>query len=145
MNFELSKITVFTTRPDTLYGVTALVLAPENQIIDHLLSSEKQKELEIFRNEVAKLTSIDRQSTEREKNGMNSGIFVTHPLTQEQVPVRYADYVLMDYATGAVMMVPAHDERDRGFAKRYDIMIKRVIDGGDKRSAHIESGLLINS
>ena len=81
MNFELSKITVFTTRPDTLYGVTALVLAPENQIIDHLLSSEKVSELANFRSEVAKLTSIDRQSTEREKNGINSGIFVIHPLT----------------------------------------------------------------
>jgi leucyl-tRNA synthetase len=106
------------------------VLAPENQIIDNLLSQEKINELEIFRNEVAKLTSIDRQSTEREKNGMNSGVFVTHPLTQEQVPVWFADYVLMDYATGAVMMVPAHDERDQEFAKRYDIATKEVISSG---------------
>lgn len=120
-------ITVFTTRPDTLYGVTALVLAPENQIIDYLLSEEKKKELEAFRAEVAKLTSIDRQSTEREKNGINSGIFVTHPLTGEQVPIWFADYVLMDYATGAVMMVPAHDERDREFAKRFEIEVKWVI------------------
>lgn len=74
-------ISVFTTRPDTLYGVTALVLAPENQIIDDLLDNQKRKQLEEFRKDVSKLTAIDRQSTEREKNGMNSGIFVTHPLT----------------------------------------------------------------
>jgi len=129
IDFKMSDnltITVFTTRPDTLYGVTALVLAPENQIIDHLLSSEKVSELANFRAEVAKLTAIDRQSTEREKKGMNTGLSVTHPLTGELVPLRFADYVLMDYATGAVMMVPAHDERDREFAKKYGIKNKQV-------------------
>lgn len=138
-------IAVFTTRPDTLYGVTALVLAPENQIIDHLLSSEKVSELANFRAEVAKLTAIDRQSTEREKNGMNSGVFVTHPLTNEAVPVWFADYVLMDYATGAVMMVPAHDERDWEFAKKYGITVKWVIDGWNTKAAYTETWVLINS
>lgn len=138
-------ITVFTTRPDTLYGVTALVLAPENQIIDHLLSSEKVSELTNFRAEVAKLTAIDRQSTEREKKGMNTGLSVIHPLTGELVPLRFADYVLMDYATGAVMMVPAHDERDREFAKKYGIAVKWVIDGWNMEAAYTETWILINS
>ena len=122
-----TKIKVFTTRPDTLYGVTAIVLAPENQIIDHLLNSQKKEELKEFRTQVAKLNSIDRQSTERTKNGMNSGIFVTHPLSGEQVPVWFGDYVLPDYATGAVMFVPAHDERDYEFANKYNIEVKHVI------------------
>lgn len=126
LNSEL-KITVFTTRPDTLYGVTAVVLAPENEILDSMLSSEKKEELKHYRTEVGKMSSIDRQSTERSKTGFDSGIQVIHPLTGELVPVWYADYVLMDYATGAVMFVPAHDERDREFAKRYMISVKQVI------------------
>jgi 8-oxo-dGTP pyrophosphatase MutT (NUDIX family) len=126
-NQEPRTITVFTTRPDTLYGVTAIVLAPENQIIDHLLDNQKHQELTAFRHIVSKLTSIDRQSTDRQKNGLSSGVNVRHPLTDELIPVRFADYVLADYATGSVMFVPAHDERDREFAKRYNIPIKQVI------------------
>ena len=105
------------------------MLAPENQIIDHLLDAQKAAELKDFRAEVAKLNSIDRQSTERTKNGMDSGAFVRHPLNGEQVPVWFGDYVLPDYATGAVMFVPAHDERDYEFAQKYNIEVKQVIAG----------------
>lgn len=123
---EQLKISVFTTRPDTIYGVTAIVLAPENEIIDHILDDEKKEELKTFRHETSKLTTIDRQSTERKKHGLFSGRYVKHPLTQESVPIRYGDYVLSDYATGSVMFVPGHDERDREFAKHYNIPIKQV-------------------
>ncbi len=142
-----TSITVFTTRPDTIYGVTAIVLAPENQIIDHLLDAQKAAELKDFRAEVAKLNSIDRQSTERTKNGMDSGAFVRHPLNGEQVPVWFGDYVLPDYATGAVMFVPAHDERDYEFAQKYNIEVKQVIAGNfvweDGLDPHATAPLLL--
>lgn len=121
------KITVFTTRPDTVYGVTAIVLAPEIEIIDSLMSDTKKQELSDYRKVTALKTAIDRQHTEKEKTGFNSGVIVIHPLTGEQVPVWFADYVLPDYATGAVMFVPAHDERDWDFARKYGIDIKPVL------------------
>lgn len=130
-NLERSSITVFTTRPDTLFWATAVVLAPENGIIDTMLSVDKKLELDAFRAEVAKMSSIDRQSAERSKNGIFSGAYVKHPLTENKIPVWFADYVLPDYATGAVMFVPAHDERDYEFAKKYNIEIKEVIWADD--------------
>ncbi|MFA7285148.1 MAG: class I tRNA ligase family protein, partial [Candidatus Absconditabacterales bacterium] len=136
-----SKITVFTTRPDTLYGVTAVVLAPENDILDTLLAADKKQELSAYRAEVSKMNAIDRQSTERPKTGFDSGVCVRHPLTDDLVPVRYADYVLMDYATGAVMFVPAHDERDRAFAQQYAIPTKTVIVSADANDTLCYTGL----
>jgi leucyl-tRNA synthetase len=124
---ESIKITVFTTRPDTVYGVTAIVLAPEIEIIDNLMSDAKKQELSDYRKVTALKTAIDRQHTEKEKTGFDSGVTVIHPLTGEQVPVWFADYVLPDYATGAVMFVPAHDVRDWEFAKKYGIEIKPVL------------------
>lgn len=119
------------------------MLAPENQIIDHLLSDIKKEGLKSFRAEVAKLNSIDRQSTERTKNGMAAGISVIHPLTGEQVGVWFGDYVLPDYATGAVMFVPAHDERDQEFASKYNIPSLQVIKTEEGNSTG--GGELINS
>ena len=124
---EQKKITVFTTRPDTLYGVTALVLAPENETLDLLLSPESKEKLTEYRKTTWKKTALERQQDQQEKSGMFSGINAVHPLTGEQVPVWYADYVLPDYATGAVMFVPAHDERDFAFAVKHNLLLKEVI------------------
>ncbi len=116
---EATKITVFTTRPDTIYGVTALVLAPENEIIDSFLSPENKEKIKEYRKITGKKTNLERQQDAEERSGMFSGVYVTHPLTNEKVPVWFADYVLADYATGAVMFVPAHDERDDAFAYKH--------------------------
>lgn len=120
-------ITVFTTRPDTIYGVTAIVLAPENDIIDQYMTDEKKSELANYRKTTALKTNIERQSTDKDKTWFDSGVQVIHPLTGELVPVWFADYVLPDYATGAVMFVPAHDERDDEFSGKYNIWVKVVI------------------
>lgn len=120
-------ITVFTTRIDTIYGVTAVVLAPENEIIDQYMSDEKKSELANYRRTTALKTNIERQATDKDKTWFDSGVQVIHPLTGELVPVWFADYVLPDYATGAVMFVPAHDERDAEFAHKYGITSKQVI------------------
>ncbi len=122
-------IKVFTTRPDTLFGVTAVVLAPENTLIDSLLDADKKAELDNYRQATFAKTPIQRQQELKEKTGIFSWAYVIHPLTWEQLPIRFADYVVADYGSGAVMMVPAHDERDFEFAKKFQIEIKPVIEG----------------
>lgn len=124
---EGKQVTVFTTRPDTLYGVTALVLAPENTTLDAYIADEKKSIVEEYRKETMGKTAVQRQQDTKEKTGVFSGVYAIHPLTGETVPVRFADYVLPDYATGSVMLVPAHDERDREFAKKYALDIHHVI------------------
>ncbi len=124
---EQIKITVFTTRPDTLFGVTALVLAPENASIDAYIPMEYKQTLADYRLATSKKTAIERQADAETKSGVFSGVYAIHPLTQEKVPVRFADYVLPDYATGAVMFVPAHDERDWAFAQKHGLEVKQVI------------------
>lgn len=108
--------------------MSAVVLAPENETIDSLLSAENKKALDVYRKATGKKTALERQQDTEEKSGIFSGVYATHPLTQEQVPVWYADYVLPDYATGAVMFVPAHDERDWAFAKKHSLDAKVVIE-----------------
>jgi leucyl-tRNA synthetase len=121
-------VTVFTTRPDTLWGATFFVMAPEHPLVDELVAGTgNEKELEGFREEVSRLTEIDRTSTERPKKGMFLGKHATNPVNGEPIPIWAADYVLMDYGTGAIMAVPAHDQRDFEFARQYDLPIKVVI------------------
>ncbi len=120
-------ITVFTTRPDTIYGVTALVLAPENTFLDWMLWEEFKTQVEEYRQITLAKTAVQRQKDLKEKTGVFSWLYATHPLTGEDVAIWYADYVLADYGTGAVMMVPAHDERDWEFAKKFGIDCKKVI------------------
>ncbi len=124
-----TTITVFTTRPDTLYGVTAVVLAPENTLIDSLLDSAHREELDKYRQQTFAKTPVQRQQELKEKSGVFSGVYAKHPLTGKDIPIRFADYVLADYGSGAVMMVPAHDERDFEFAKKFGIEIVPVIEG----------------
>ncbi|PRX41194.1 leucyl-tRNA synthetase [Planifilum fimeticola] len=122
------QVTVFTTRPDTLYGVTYLVLAPEHPLVDRLIAGkEKEGEIRAFIERMRKESEIQRTAADAEKVGMDTGAVARHPLTGEEVPVWIANYVLMDYGTGAVMGVPAHDERDFQFAKKYGLPIRRVI------------------
>lgn len=139
---------VFTTRADTLYGVTYVVLAPENPIVDRITTDEYRKGVEEYREWTLKQSEIDRLSTEREKTGVFTGAYAIHPITGEKVPVWIADYVLASYGTGCVMAVPAHDERDFAFAARYSLPVRRVIQSGDGSPDALpfcEYGVLVNS
>ncbi len=140
------KITVFTTRPDTIYGVTALVLAPENTDIDIFLDQEHQEIVQSYRNEALAKTAVQRQQDSKEKSGVNSWVTAIHPFTEEEIPVWFADYVLPDYGTWAVMMVPAHDERDFEFAQKFDVPIVQVIEWDVLEGKKVvTSGILTNS
>ncbi len=139
---------VFTTRADTLYGVTYVVLAPEHELVDEITTPEFKKRVEEYRNQVNKVTEIERLSTVREKTGVFTGAYAVHPLTGKKVPIWIADYVLAGYGTGCVMAVPAHDERDYEFATKYGLDIIRVIkgkDGVDDTLPFTEDGILTSS
>jgi leucyl-tRNA synthetase len=147
------KITVFTTRPDTLYGVTFMVIAPEHPLVPQLAKGkETESDVLAFIERMKKESDINRTSTDAPKEGLFTGAYAKHPLTGEDVPIWIANYVLMDYGTGAVMAVPAHDTRDFAFARKYDIPIKVVIqpEGEEIREqdmieAFTEDGKLVNS
>ncbi|HHV74946.1 MAG TPA: leucine--tRNA ligase [Thermoanaerobacterium sp.] len=139
---------VFTTRADTLYGVTYVVLAPENEIVDLITTDEHRRNVEEYKEYARKQSEIERLSTEKEKTGVFTGAYAIHPITGERVPIWISDYVLATYGTGCVMAVPAHDERDYAFAKKYDLPIKRVIkgnDGVDDSLPFVEYGILVDS
>ncbi|MFL0268514.1 leucine--tRNA ligase [Candidatus Clostridium radicumherbarum] len=135
---------VFTTRVDTLFGVTYVVLAPENELVDKLTTSENKDAVEEYKENARKQTDIERQSLTREKTGVFTGSFATNPINGRKVPIWVADYVLATYGTGAVMAVPAHDERDFEFATKFKLPIERVIEGGDSLP-FTEYGRLVNS
>lgn len=128
-----SKITVFTTRPDTLFGATFLVLAPEHHLARGLASSEEKGKVEAYIREAKKKTEVERQSS-KDKSGVFTGSYAINPVSNEQIPIWIADYVLTGYGTGAIMAVPAHDERDNEFAKKNNLKITSVIveDFGEK-------------
>jgi leucyl-tRNA synthetase len=146
-------ITVFTTRPDTLWGATFFVIAPEHPLTDRLAEMGGTNErLVEFRKDVELLTEVDRTSTERPKKGMALGVDAVNPVNGERIPVWVADYVLMDYGTGAIMSVPAHDHRDFEFARRYDLDVRVVIqppgielDGATMAEAWPHDGVMVNS
>jgi len=120
-------IKVFTTRPDTLWGATFMVLAPEHPLVDGLTTPEQSIEVMAYRQAAERMEDIDRETTEREKTGVFTGSYATNPVNGEQIPVWIADYVLMSYGFGAIMAVPAHDERDFEFATKFDLPIIEVI------------------
>jgi len=147
---EEKEIRVFTTRPDTTFGVTFMVLAPEHPLVAKLTSPEKRAEVKDYIARVRQLSEIERQSMEREKDGVFIGAYAVNRLSGETVPIWIADYVLMSYGTGAVMGVPAHDERDFAFAQKYGLPIKVVIAppgwrGKELEAAYTESGTMVNS
>ena len=123
------KFTVFTTRVDTIYGVSYVVLAPEHPLVDKITTPEQKKAVEDYKYECSKASEIDRLSTTREKSGTFTGAYAINPVNGKKVPILIADYVLASYGTGAVMGVPAHDERDFAFATKYNLPITRVIKG----------------
>ncbi len=145
-----SEVRVFTTRPDTLYGVTFMVLAPEHPLVAALTSDEQRAAVEAYVDAASKATEIERQSTEREKTGVFTGAYCINRLTGRRVPIWTADYVLATYGTGAVMAVPAHDARDFEFASKYGLDIEVVIapadyDGAPLTEAYTEPGTLVHS
>ncbi|HEU0102284.1 MAG TPA: leucine--tRNA ligase [Mycobacteriales bacterium] len=143
-------VTVFTTRPDTLYGATFFVVAADAPLALELCASERRAALSAYREQVKALSDIDRQSTDREKTGVDLGVTARNPVTGEQMPVYAADYVLADYGTGAIMAVPAHDQRDLDFARAFALPVRVVVDTGQPDPAQTGvatagDGVLVNS
>jgi leucyl-tRNA synthetase len=141
---------VFTTRPDTIYGVTFVVFAPEHPLVAHLTTAEHKDEVARYIERARHQSEIERTAAERDKSGVFIGSYAINKLNGERVPIWIADYVLMSYGTGAVMAVPAHDERDFEFAKSYNIPIKVVIapadwSGEELTEAYIDPGTMVNS
>lgn len=141
------EIPVFTTRPDTAYGITYLVVAPEYKDIEKLTTKENIEAVHNYRENAKKMSEIERQSTERIKTGVPLGTHIINPFTGRVCPIWAADYALVDYGTGAVMAVPAHDSRDFDFATKYNLPIIQVIDGEgyDPNKVFEDSGVLVNS
>jgi leucyl-tRNA synthetase len=147
---EEKEIRVFTTRPDTIYGVTFMVLAPEHSLVAKITTADRKAAVESYIEKTRRQSEIERLSTEKEKDGCFTGAFVINRLNGQKVPVWIADYVLWSYGTGAVMAVPAHDERDFVFATKYSLPIKVVIAPPDwmgeaLSSAYTDAGLMVNS
>ncbi|GAB2748264.1 leucine--tRNA ligase [Nocardioides pakistanensis] len=125
------RVSVFTTRPDTLYGATFFVVAADAKLAQEICAPEQREAFEAYLEQVRKESEIDRLSTEREKTGVFLGRYAVNPVNGERIPVWAADYVLADYGTGAVMAVPAHDQRDLDFAKAFGLNVRRVVDTGE--------------
>ncbi|MDI3530861.1 MAG: leucyl-tRNA synthetase, partial [Candidatus Atribacteria bacterium] len=143
------KITVFTTRPDTIFGVTFFVLAPEHPLVERLVKgTPKEEEVRKFKERISKKSEIERTSDLSDKEGLALEKDVVHPITGQRIPIWVADYVLLEYGSGAVMGVPAHDERDFAFAKKYGLPIIPVIqppDGDWNGECYSGDGIMINS
>ena len=142
------KVTVFTTRPDTIYGVTFFVLAPEHPLVDRLVhGTPYERDVQEFRERIARKSEVERISDLTEKEGMFIGKTIVNPANGEKVPLWIADYVLLEYGTGAVMGVPAHDERDYHFARKYGLPVREVIrpEGSWQGECFTEPGIMVNS
>ncbi|HSX17785.1 MAG TPA: leucine--tRNA ligase [Candidatus Saccharimonadales bacterium] len=122
------KIEVFTTRPDTIYGATYMVLAPEHPLVEKITTDEQKEDAENYIAEASRKTELERKEAEKAKTGVFTGAYAINPATQKKIPIWVADYVLMSYGTGAIMAVPAHDERDQQFAKKFQLPIDKVIE-----------------
>lgn len=144
------KIKVFTTRPDTLYGACFMVLAPEHKVIKDIVTDEQKEAVEQYIFEASTKSSVDRM-TEKEKTGVFTGAYGVNPLNNKKLPIWISDYVLADYGTGAIMCVPAHDDRDFSFAKKFDLPILQVIKKCDEdlkenmEEPFLEEGIMVNS
>jgi leucyl-tRNA synthetase len=136
---EGDPIEIFTTRPDTIWGATFLVLAPEHPLVGSLTSPDRKAEVDVYVTTAVRQSDIQREATDKEKTGVFTGGYAVNPASGERIPVWIADYVLMSYGTGAIMAVPAHDERDLAFAGRFGLEIRPVID---ERGAMLDSGPL---
>ncbi len=145
------KITVFTTRPDTLFGVTYVVLAPEKELVQRIAKPEFKEGVDQYIESVESFSEIERTSTVKEKTGVPTGAYAINPVNDERVPIWIADYALATYGTGCVMAVPGHDERDFEFAKKFNLPIRKVILQPDSnveaelKEAYTEVGTMVNS
>ncbi|HPO05616.1 MAG TPA: leucine--tRNA ligase, partial [Candidatus Gracilibacteria bacterium] len=144
-NSPEDKIRVYTTRPDTLFGCTYLVLSPEHALVQKCISESQRAEVEKYIAESLQKSERERKQTEKEKTGVFTGSYAINPVNDIAVPIWVADYVLADYGTGAIMAVPAHDERDFDFAKKFDLSIIPVIDGTRLANGMVLEGQNINS
>ena len=150
VNFKIANtdksFTVFTTRPDTLFGATYCVLSPEHELVDEITSSECKKAVEEYKAKAATKSDLERTELNKEKTGVFIGSYAINPVNGKEIPIWISDYVLATYGTGAIMAVPAHDERDYEFATKFHLAIVPVLEGGDvSKEAFVGDGLHINS
>ncbi len=141
---------IFTTRPDTLFGVTYMVFSPEHPLLNQITTPECRPALEEYRQNAARLSEVDRQAEGRDKTGVFTGAYAVNPVNQERIPVWAADYVLMGYGTGAIMAVPAHDQRDFDFATKFNLPIRQVVSPDGQfferlDEAYTGEGRMVNS
>lgn len=137
---------VFTTRPDTLFGATYMVVAPEHPILKTLIPSEYKEAVQAYQKVSASKSELDRTELAKEKTGVFTGIYAINPVNGHKIPIWTSDYVLMSYGTGAIMAVPGHDQRDWEFARKFGLEIIEVISGGDiSKEAYLGDGILVNS
>ncbi|PLR98203.1 leucine--tRNA ligase [Bacillus sp. T33-2] len=141
-----AKFTVFTTRPDTLFGATYAVLAPEHPFVDKITADGQRKEVDRYLDQIKSKSDLERTDLAKEKTGVFTGAYAVNPANGEKMPIWIADYVLMSYGTGAIMAVPAHDERDYEFAQKFGLEIKEVVAGGNvEEEAYTGDGKHVNS
>ena len=145
-------IEIFTTRPDTLWGATFMVFSPEHPLVDKITTPEHKAAVDEYKAQAARQSDIEREAADKEKTGVFTGAYAINPVNNERIPIWIADYVLMSYGTGAIMAVPAHDERDFAFARKYGLKVVPVIqpegvelDGDTMEAAHEHEGVMINS
>jgi leucyl-tRNA synthetase len=146
--FGIKRITVFTTRPDTLFGATYMVLAPEHSLVDEITTAEQRETVSKYKSEVVKKSDLERTELAKEKTGVFTGAYAINPVNREKIPVWIADYVLATYGTGAIMAVPAHDERDFQFAKKFGLPIVQVVQPPDPKTdwqGFTDDGTAVNS
>jgi leucyl-tRNA synthetase len=140
------QITVFTTRPDTLFGATYLVLAPENKLVEAIVTDSQREAVDRYKKQVETKSDLERTELAKEKTGVFTGAYAKHPITGANVPIWIADYVLASYGTGAIMAVPAHDDRDHEFAVKFELPIAEVVAGGNvAEAAYTGDGEHVNS
>ena len=148
IKFEVDKknfIEIFTTRPDTIYGATYLVLAPEHPLIPIITTKTNKKEIDQYIYQTSIKSDLERQESEKSKTGIFTGAYALNPMSKKKIPIWISDYVLYSYGTGAIMAVPAHDERDYEFAKKFNLEITRVIKGGEDVDCYTGNGKIMNS
>ncbi|MEX5215696.1 MAG: leucine--tRNA ligase [Nitrospiraceae bacterium] len=142
------NLRIFTTRPDTLFGATYMVLAPEHPLVEAVTEPDRRAEVRAYQEAAARKSDLQRQELEKEKSGVFTGGSAINPVNGERLPIWIADYVMMGYGTGAIMAVPAHDERDWAFARKYALPIREVVSGGDTDKGafvEIDQGTMVNS
>lgn len=141
-----AQVEVFTTRADTLFGTTYLVLSPEHELVEQIVSADQKQAIADFKEAIASKSDLERTDLNKDKSGIFTGAYAVNPINGEELPIWVGDYVLASYGTGAVMAVPAHDSRDYDFAKKYDLPMRAVIEGSDiSEAAYTANGNHINS